>query len=319
MDECVYHYCSLDVFDKIITNKTLRMTDVRQMNDSAEVVHIVPMVKRILMEYYKDYPSDQVGTAIDQAIGKTLGEGTGNFLSLAACFSEYPDLLDQWRGYGDDGMGVSIGFDRTVINRIAKSNPLFSFGKVHYSQKAPESFIRNTIKRTTRVFNLNLYKNISSLELDIQTIVDNVFESGSVFFKKNSFRNEIESRLALIACSRHGGLVNLMHPILQINRGGFYSMGENALVSLTDLSYFVSGKKVKTYMDMDFSKVANQLIKKVTIGPKASVSESDIRFMLKTNGFPVYHELFNYSDLGSALNDDTEYTISVSSSECTYR
>lgn len=129
----------------------------------------------------------------------------------------------------------------------------------------------------------------------------------------------MESRLALTACARHGGFIELKHPILQLNGKGFYSLGENALVSLSDLSYFIKGKQVRTYMDLDFSKVANQLIKKVTIGPKASVSESDIRFMLKTNGFPVYHELFNYSDLGSALNDDTEYTITVRSSECTYR
>lgn len=319
MDECVYHYCSLDVFDKIITNKTLRMTDVRQMNDSAEVVHIVPMVKRILLEYYKNYPVDQVGAAIDEAIKKLLGEGTGNFLSLAACFSEYPDLLDQWRGYGDDGMGVSIGFDRAVLERIASKYSPFEFYKVHYSPKAPERFIRETIKRTEKVFDMDLYKSFSSLELNIQVIVSYVFEQGAVFFKKNDFRNEMESRLALTACARHGGFIELTHPILQLNGKGFYSLGENALVSLSDLSYFIKGKQVRTYMDLGFSIVANQLIKKVTIGPKASVSESDIRFMLKKNGFPVYHELFNFNDLGSALNDDTEYTITVCSSECTYR
>ncbi|MBQ1734783.1 MAG: DUF2971 domain-containing protein, partial [Lachnospiraceae bacterium] len=270
MDECVYHYCSLDVFDKIITNKTLRMTDVRQMNDSAEVVHIVPMVKRIILEYYKNYPVDQVGAAIDEAINKLLGEGTGNFLSLAACFSEYPDLLDQWRGYGDDGMGVSIGFDRAVLERIASKNSPFEFCKVHYSLKAPESFIRETIKRTEKVFDMDLYKSFSSLELNIQVIVSYVFEQGAVFFKKNDFRNEMESRLALTACARHGGFIELTHPILQLNGKGFYSLGENALVSLSDLSYFIKGKQVRTYMDLGFSKVANQLIKKVTIGPKAS-------------------------------------------------
>ena len=216
-------------------------------------------------------------------------------------------------------MGVSIGFDRAVINRIAKSNPLFCFGKVHYSQKAPERFIRETIKRTEKVFDMDLYKSFSSLELNIQVIVSYVFEQGAVFFKKNDFRNEMESRLALTACARHGGFIELTHPILQLNGKGFYSLGENALISLSDLSYFIKGKQVRTYMDLGFSKVANQLIKKVTIGPKASVSESDIRFMLKKNGFPVYHELFNYSDLGSALNDDTEHTITVCSSECTYR
>lgn len=39
---------------------------------------------------------------------------------LALCFTGNGDLLSQWRGYGDDGRGVSVGFRRSDINDLLK-------------------------------------------------------------------------------------------------------------------------------------------------------------------------------------------------------
>lgn len=37
---------------------------------------------------------------------------------LALCFTGNGDLLSQWRGYGDDGRGVAVGFRRSDINAL---------------------------------------------------------------------------------------------------------------------------------------------------------------------------------------------------------
>lgn len=37
------------------------------------------------------------------------------FDGLGFCLSEKPDLLSQWRGYADDGQGLSIGFNKRII------------------------------------------------------------------------------------------------------------------------------------------------------------------------------------------------------------
>lgn len=33
----VYHYCNSSIFDEIITNKTLRLSDIRNSNDKYEM------------------------------------------------------------------------------------------------------------------------------------------------------------------------------------------------------------------------------------------------------------------------------------------
>lgn len=39
----IYHYCSLDVFKKIILGSSLRLTDITKSNDSMELQVIIPV------------------------------------------------------------------------------------------------------------------------------------------------------------------------------------------------------------------------------------------------------------------------------------
>ena len=41
----IYHYCSLETFNSIITNKTLRLSDITKSNDSKELIYIRPFIK----------------------------------------------------------------------------------------------------------------------------------------------------------------------------------------------------------------------------------------------------------------------------------
>lgn len=70
-----------------------------------------------------DYVMHQL-SAIGRAMrrereGRSYDKASAHILAprcLALCFTGNGDLLSQWRGYGDDGRGVAVGFRRSDIN-----------------------------------------------------------------------------------------------------------------------------------------------------------------------------------------------------------
>lgn len=52
---------------------------------------------------------------------------------LGFCMSEDGDTLSQWRGYADDGRGISIGFSHEFLTAITKTNQLVRLQKVIYN------------------------------------------------------------------------------------------------------------------------------------------------------------------------------------------
>ena len=65
---------------------------------------------------------DCVGRAMKrEREGKPYDKASAHVLTprcLALCFTGNGDLLSQWRGYGDDGRGVAVGFRRSDINEL---------------------------------------------------------------------------------------------------------------------------------------------------------------------------------------------------------
>lgn len=53
---------------------------------------------------------------------------------LITCFSEEKDKLSQWRGYGDDGKGISIGVNKRLINLLIENSNI-KLEKVIYNEK----------------------------------------------------------------------------------------------------------------------------------------------------------------------------------------
>jgi hypothetical protein len=107
-DELLYHYTSLDAFQKILESRKLWASHIRYMNDTSE--------QSLLW--------DQVRTRIATRLQWTVGvehewlerlysstESPSLVDTYVICFSkDGGDRLSQWRGYGG-GAGVSIGFD----------------------------------------------------------------------------------------------------------------------------------------------------------------------------------------------------------------
>jgi hypothetical protein len=128
----LYHYCSNSTFLSIISGQNIRASEFSLSND-----HLEGKWSRNLLEQFcierKMYPVTQ----------SLLLERFDNYLlqyfsAVGFCLSEHGDLLSQWRGYADDGHGVSIGFESSFFSDLIATVPDrskgfdFLFEKVKY-------------------------------------------------------------------------------------------------------------------------------------------------------------------------------------------
>lgn len=94
-----------------------------------------------LGEISRTMKRERNGKPIDDASVQLLGERC-----LTLCFTGNGDLLSQWRGYGDNGRGVAVGYRRSDIQRflswwkqfesVSKTNPgHLKHGTVYYRDR----------------------------------------------------------------------------------------------------------------------------------------------------------------------------------------
>lgn len=134
----LYHYTSLDGLLKIVPSKTLRATEIRYFNDSAEMRHTAELIDTVIVH------EDTMGRLRDPFSFQLLGQFrkwinhrlTDGHMLFVACFTTEGNLLSQWRGYCPPGKGISLGFSPDTI-RIACENqqPSFRLGKCIYERQ----------------------------------------------------------------------------------------------------------------------------------------------------------------------------------------
>jgi len=138
----LYHYTNLTGLLGIVKSRTLWASDVRYMNDSAELKHA----------------SDLIGLEVKERIAR--GEGQADLLNqfaewvrhrissghllFAASFRSQGNLLSQWRGYSSQGKGVSLGFPAEYIIERAKRQQ-FQIGKCIYDPTRQRKLINRII------------------------------------------------------------------------------------------------------------------------------------------------------------------------------
>ena len=106
--EPLYHYCSTETFHSIVKNRSIWLSSLTQSNDSKEGAVIL----EILIELANEA---DLTLAAQGRLESALRGGFDFFDGLGFCLSEEGDLLSQWRGYANDGTGVSIGFNREYL------------------------------------------------------------------------------------------------------------------------------------------------------------------------------------------------------------
>jgi Protein of unknown function (DUF2971) len=109
----LYHYCSNRSFLSIIETREILASELSLSNDLLEG----RWIRNIFLEYCNEknvssYDQQDLLRHLDSLIAFSGGAGF--------CMSADGDLLSQWRGYADDGAGVSIGFSKEYLETLGE-------------------------------------------------------------------------------------------------------------------------------------------------------------------------------------------------------
>lgn len=206
-DDTLYHYTSMAGMLGIVNSGILRASDIRYMNDSAELKHTLDLLHHHISKRITE------GTDHPKLLNQLLEWLSHRILSssllFGASFRANGNLLSQWRGYSVHGKGVSLGFNPWYIRDCAEQQQ-FQVGKCLYEPHLQEQLIAHivdTIERmavefqqrpsTTGTTEASYSQVFESIEGDLLRI--------AAILKHPSFEEEQEWRLVspLIANCQH--------------------------------------------------------------------------------------------------------------------
>ena len=128
--ERLYHYTNFNGLLGIVESRSLWASDIRYMNDSAELKHTADLIRTEITERIgAGHPRPDL---LNQFLDWVTHRITNGHMLFAASFRANGNLLSQWRGYSRLGKGVSIGFDPEYILRCAERQS-FQIGRCIYS------------------------------------------------------------------------------------------------------------------------------------------------------------------------------------------
>jgi len=140
--ETLYHYTSLSGLLGIIDAREMRASDIRYMNDSAELRHTLDLLNRqVTRRILNGVDHPEVLNAFLDWLSRRIVSGP---MLFGGSFRANGNLLSQWRGYSVHGKGVSLGFDPTDIVRRAEEQN-FSVGRCIYDPRAQAELIEGVI------------------------------------------------------------------------------------------------------------------------------------------------------------------------------
>lgn len=114
---CYYHYTNLNAFKSIIENKELWAFNFIYMNDREEFKFLIKSFSEYV-DQYQGRSESHYGKILEGVYDKLIKKASLTSYFIIS-FSKNGDQLSQWRGYANNGSGVSIGFEcKNKINLI---------------------------------------------------------------------------------------------------------------------------------------------------------------------------------------------------------
>ncbi len=194
--DILYHYTNQGGLEGILKSQTLRLFDCSTGSDPSEFIHAQDMIDFCLKK--QSYPCQSRLAAFREYNWQNLKNELTLFIG---CLSAERDGIYQWRCYGDNGYGFSIGFDKNAFMPArTQSEECFDsyFGMMRYfddvndlngAQKLIEKYLN-----PAKIFlsNNQEIKHEKELwkELTVRLLVE------AAFIKHSAYHLEKEYRLA---------------------------------------------------------------------------------------------------------------------------
>lgn len=138
----LYHYTTFTGLLGIVRSRALWASDIRYMNDSAELRHTSDLIQAEVRERIDGgHPNPHLLTQFVDWVSHRI---TNGHLLFGASFRSQGNLLSQWRGYSSPGKGVSLGFSPEYILRCAEQQR-FMVGRCIYEPTRQRQLIRQVV------------------------------------------------------------------------------------------------------------------------------------------------------------------------------
>lgn len=119
--QMIFHYTSVESFFQIVKSKSILGSLHSSLNDSQETTWFSFVLERRVQKSIAETPKNE------KILGELLRQFRQNHRQyFVASFSREPDVLSQWRAYGEDGAGVSVGFFRDRFADTLAGVPVFT-------------------------------------------------------------------------------------------------------------------------------------------------------------------------------------------------
>lgn len=271
--------------------KKLWLSGLHNMSDYLDGSWVASIISDVFSELSSKYSRDAINKV-------AMSYNHSKFSPYVCCFSEDGDLLSQWRGYASDGSGFSIGFNSDIfpctheMPRMAnlgdESKEKLNLSRIEYDADKQKSLVKHLVEfalrheENGRQFDTNLmqvqsaYLDSISQEMGIKqpfpyfnASMDAAIRwlvGYAVIAKNPAFHEEKEHRL-------------IHAPFIMANRTT--NKTTQSLFELSEPKYRISGNRVCSYYEFDFSEyIKDGIIQEIILGPKNYTSGSDLRALL---------------------------------------
>ena len=269
-NQLIWHYCAPETFMSIIESKTIRFSSVYHTNDYGEMDWGLSLADKMVEKYFskedflEEYQTNMRSWFKDNAF-------------LISCFSYEEDLLSQWRGYANNGLGFAIGFDKRQLDNIFSKCVM---GDVEYNF---ESEILDGYIKALRDDFVNPHSD-KDVTYELLTKIGHHVS----LLKAPAFKEEGEYRYVMEVKSwdRGEGFTTLS------TKSGQAGKGTNRI------RFILKNGSPVPYYDWAFGDSSfSRIVKKVIIGPRNASSIKSIELFLsmsKHKGFDVTKSKISY-------------------------
>ena len=193
----LYHYTTFTGLLGIVKSRALWASDIRYMNDSAELRHTADLIGTEVRERIDSgHPNPQLLTQFVDWVSHRISSG---HMLFGASFRAQGNLLSQWRGYSTPGKGVSLGFCPDYILRCAEKQQ-FMIGRCIYEPGRQRMLIRQVVDVVETLAGSQIGKGGTAAERSVQyreafaTMETDLLRIAAIL-KHPSFREEKEWRV----------------------------------------------------------------------------------------------------------------------------
>ena len=267
-DNILYHYTDYLAFHGILKDRELRVNNVRNMNDAAEMqLFMNGIFRAVERELEEERADEKLGKL--RKLANELNKKYFDYAAYAACFSTYRDDASQWERYANRGKGVCLGIDRNVLERM--TGGAITLQKVYYQDDV------DTHPLVKKLYDLTMSEEIITEDNPALKAALADCWRNSASFKHPSFSSEHEVRLVVMP---FGAADFDVKP-----------------------RYHVTKDRIKKYYPLDLDAMCKKagasledLITEIIVGPESTQSLPIIRDYLKDLSFQKLAERVYMSD-----------------------